>query len=62
MKWFALILIVLGIAALIAAHRSDVVSSFDDGSFLGQIALLIGGVGAIVIGGVLLLALVFVGL
>ena len=43
MKWLALALIIAGIASIVAAFRSDSASSFEDGSFLGEIGLFVLG-------------------
>lgn len=51
MKWIPLALIAVGIALLIWAMRSDRTSSFDDGTFIIQIAAILFG-GALIIAGI----------
>lgn len=55
-KWVALAMIVAGIVAILKAMNMDSTSSFEDGSFLGQISLFvigavlgIGGIGTIAV-------------
>jgi hypothetical protein len=43
-KWLALGLIAAGCAAFYAAYRMNATSSFEGGSFMGQIVVIAGGV------------------
>lgn len=62
MKYVALALIAVGIMLIIYAIKADSTSSFDDGSFMIQIAA--GGIGALsIVGGVvIIIMLAFMGL
>ncbi len=62
MKWIAILLIILGLTSIVAAVKMDSSSSFDDGSFLVQIAFAVGGVALLGVGFLILGVLVFMGL
>lgn len=59
MKWVALALIVAGIVLLIKAVRRDHDASFDDGSFLGEMLDVIGGIVCLAAGVIWLAVLLF---
>ena len=62
MKWWALGLIAAGLTCVYSGMKSDATSSFEGGTFITEIFMIVGGLGLIVSGVIIFAVDIFISL